>query len=253
MKRQKNDGLRKICGCSRRRWSKCSHPWHFNYKPRRGPLAGQSFRFSLDRELGRCIDSKSAAQTEANTLRTAIDAGTFHQAASMPSVGLTLRDVAKKYLKRHVNVPTRREHAGYSMKLHVERLCSAMVPAAGDATIALGDKPIASVVKADVEALRDQLRAEYQKNRDLLAAWEGYQALPSDEREKAQAPERPPRTMRAGVKHGETGINRVAGPTPPSLLLGHRGGLHDGHAVPPAWRDDHQARNEGRNSPHQTP
>ena len=46
-----NRGLRKLCACSRRNWSKCAHPWHFNFKPKGGP----AYRFSLDAELGRHI------------------------------------------------------------------------------------------------------------------------------------------------------------------------------------------------------
>lgn len=42
--RHHNDGLRKLCTCARRNWPKCSHPWHFNFKPR----GGQAWRFSLD-------------------------------------------------------------------------------------------------------------------------------------------------------------------------------------------------------------
>src|SRR5262249_13688499 len=48
--RNRNDGLRKRCECSRRSWSKCEHPWHFNFK-----LAGEVYRFSLDRKVGRIV------------------------------------------------------------------------------------------------------------------------------------------------------------------------------------------------------
>ena len=30
--RRQNHGLRKICKCSRKRWSECPHSWHLNYK-----------------------------------------------------------------------------------------------------------------------------------------------------------------------------------------------------------------------------
>src|SRR5690242_12706543 len=43
-KRQRNRNLRKLCTCKRSSWSTCSHPWHFNYKPRVGPLVGTAFR-----------------------------------------------------------------------------------------------------------------------------------------------------------------------------------------------------------------
>src|SRR5207244_8838709 len=118
----------------------------------------------------------------------AIDAGTFRQAAAAASVALTLRDITAKYLERHVNVPTRRQHARYSMTLHLKRLCAARVPAAGGTTIALGDKPMVSIVKADVEALRDQLRAEYQKNRTAVAAAEAYAQLPKAVQARTPAP-----------------------------------------------------------------
>ena len=43
VKRQRNDGLRKVCDCPRRTWPKCSHPWHFNFK-----WAGEHYRFSIE-------------------------------------------------------------------------------------------------------------------------------------------------------------------------------------------------------------
>lgn len=72
MTRQRNGGLRKVCGCARRTWPKCPHPWHFNYK-----WAGVPHRFSLDEQLGEHIGSKTEAETEAEHLRVAIRAGTF--------------------------------------------------------------------------------------------------------------------------------------------------------------------------------
>jgi integrase len=206
MKRHRNDGLRKICGCPRRRWTECPHSWHLNYKPR----GGKAWRLSIDREVGRHVAARDVARVEANKIRAAIDAATFRQAApAQPSAGLTLRDVTSRYLARHVDVPTRRAHAKYSMQLHVARLVDARVPAAGETTIALGDKPIGAVMKADIEALRDQLRDEYRTNRARVAEFAAWRALPNDERGRAPRPAAPPRTMRAGVKAGETGINRL--------------------------------------------
>jgi hypothetical protein len=46
MMTRRNNGLRKLCGCTRRNWSKCPHPWHFNFKLR----GGKAWRFSLDTE-----------------------------------------------------------------------------------------------------------------------------------------------------------------------------------------------------------
>jgi hypothetical protein len=97
--RHRNDGLRKRCGCSRRTWAKCKHPWHFNYRPEQGPSAGETFRLSLERlvtrivkhadgtwirdraSLGAPITSKTDAERERDRLRTAISEGTLQQPA----------------------------------------------------------------------------------------------------------------------------------------------------------------------------
>ena len=54
-KRHTNKGLRKVCGCPRRMWAKCPHGWYFNFKPRGAP----AYRFSIDKHLGKHIDSKT--------------------------------------------------------------------------------------------------------------------------------------------------------------------------------------------------
>jgi integrase len=70
--RNRNDGLRKVCACPRRNWSKCEHPWHFNFK-----WDGVAHRFSLDRHLGRRLTGKSEAKREADCLRTEIRGGRY--------------------------------------------------------------------------------------------------------------------------------------------------------------------------------
>jgi hypothetical protein len=77
LKRHHNDGIRKLRDCSRRNWPKCTHPWHFNYKPR----GGKPWRFSLDAEIGKHIESKTDAETIAGDIRAAINAGTYVRAA----------------------------------------------------------------------------------------------------------------------------------------------------------------------------
>ncbi len=73
--RARHHGIKKICDCRSSRWPKCSHPWHFWYKPRGGPR----YRFSLDLELGRHVASKTEAEQIATDIRSAINAGTFRQ------------------------------------------------------------------------------------------------------------------------------------------------------------------------------
>ena len=60
--RESNEGVRKICGCPRRVWPKCRHPWHFSFQ-----AEGVNFRFSLDRYARQPMNGK----TEAEARRTA--------------------------------------------------------------------------------------------------------------------------------------------------------------------------------------
>jgi hypothetical protein len=72
MPRHRNGGLQKRCACPRGNWTKCPHPWHFAFKWKE-----VHYRFSLDRELGRPVTSKTEAAEEAERLRLAIRAGTL--------------------------------------------------------------------------------------------------------------------------------------------------------------------------------
>src|ERR1700681_2123459 len=95
-------GVRKVCRHGWRQWPKCACAWYFSYKPRGGPR----YRFSLDTELGRHVESKTEAEQIATDLRAAIKAGTFRQAtgiaASSSVTGaspvVTLDQLAESYL-----------------------------------------------------------------------------------------------------------------------------------------------------------
>src|SRR5439155_24955318 len=80
MPKHRNGGIRKRCPCHRRNWAKCPHGWHLNYRPKGGP----DYRLSLDREVGRHIDSKTEAQAEAERIRTEIRSGTFRRRDDRP-------------------------------------------------------------------------------------------------------------------------------------------------------------------------
>lgn len=96
--RNRNNGLRKVCTCARKRWSECPHSWYFNFK-----WKGQHYRFSLDKELGKRIDSKSVAETEAENLRAKIRAGEFRSDAPVRET-LTLAVMMDVYRKQHITV-----------------------------------------------------------------------------------------------------------------------------------------------------
>ena len=72
-KRQRDDGLRKICACRSWTSAKCDHPWYFWYKAKGKPRV----RVSLDRYAGRHVEKIEEAKGFAATLRGAVDAGTY--------------------------------------------------------------------------------------------------------------------------------------------------------------------------------
>lgn len=99
--RHRNFGIRKVCDCGRKRWPRCPHSWYFNFKPRGGP----AYRFSLDAELRRHIDSKTEAETIATKLRAAILEGTFRReqqprTAETPGSAVTVDAFVQVYVER---------------------------------------------------------------------------------------------------------------------------------------------------------
>ena len=89
--RHHNDGLRKLCGCSRRQWPKCPHPWHFNFR-----WQGETYRFSLDKQLGRHLGTRTEAKSEAETIRSAIRDGTFRDGGPVLAT-LTVGELLAQY------------------------------------------------------------------------------------------------------------------------------------------------------------
>ena len=181
--RHRNDGLKKRCGCPRRRWSKCVHPWHSGFA-----LDGKEYRWSLHKVARKPPGywmSKTEAKAIADRLRSNIRSGRLTgNGSTSPDRSLTFGDVVERYLERHVRVPTRRPAAQQIMEWHLGVLRRAEVPAAGGATIRLEHKPLTAINKADVEAVRDGRRA-------------AARACGSHER------------VRPGCKGGEVGINRL--------------------------------------------
>jgi hypothetical protein len=119
--RQRNDGVRKLCGCARRTWAKCAHPWHFNFK-----WNGEYYRFTLERRIGKLvrdeagkwqrdrltlgkpITNKTDAEDERDRLRTAIREGKLQQQLQPVErpvqETLTLAQLMDAYRKQHVAV-----------------------------------------------------------------------------------------------------------------------------------------------------
>jgi integrase len=144
----RNDGLRKRCDCPRRAWPKCEHDWHFNFKYG----DHHTYRFSLDRYLGRRLKSKEEARIEAEQFRVAIRTGTFTlKPAPMRTAtstdALTFASLADLWLTR-ANRPKRDQSCVKGL--------NAAIAVTGDA---LGTKAIGAITEDDLEAVFDQLKA----------------------------------------------------------------------------------------------
>lgn len=166
MSRTRNHGLRKLCACPRAKWSKCPHETHFNFKPKGGP----SYRFSLDRELGRRIKSREEAEREAEKIRVAIREGTFRraherredaiatqarqaEAATVSPGAVPLKQFADTYVARVSKVRERNK----SWKDDRSRLARLAAFQREDGTT-LGDVAIAAITEDDLEAFFAHLR-----------------------------------------------------------------------------------------------
>ncbi len=179
--RRLNGGVRKICGCSRGRWSKCPHPWHFNFKPKGGP----AYRFSLDTESDKPIRSKTEAEALSDNLRAAIRAGTFRRRADIQAAAVTsptaapdvqivtLASFAETYFERRGKPATANDRSCLAqLKAFV-----AQKTGGGDPAVAkLGDVALQNVTTDALELFFDRLRAQGRaastRNR-LRAAHEG--------------------------------------------------------------------------------
>jgi integrase len=145
--RHRNDGVRKVCGCARRRWSSCAHPWHFSFQWR-----GRHYRFSLDRNVGRKIAGKTDAETEAELIRTAIRAGTFD--APPPADAMTILAMVDEYLRRYVRV-RKHETRALAYEQALNGICATIVPHPTRGSLAIGAWPATDVVPDTIEQYRE--------------------------------------------------------------------------------------------------
>jgi len=151
-KNNKNNGLRKVCGCSRRAWAKCPHPWHFLFM-----WNGTDHRYSLDRLLGRRLAGKTEAQTVADDLRAKIRAGAFPAPAApvtaAPAAAITVRRLLEKYRDSKTWGPKRVK----AFDSHIKTITETNVPTPAGAIIAFGDWAANDVTLDALEQLRDFL------------------------------------------------------------------------------------------------
>jgi integrase len=150
VKRHRNDGLRKVCGCLRRSWAKCPHPWHFNFK-----WAGEHYRFSLDRQLGKPIRSKIEAKKEAESLRIAIRDGKFQAKDEPPPVTapLTLRQLAAVYFERKVELE--RPERAQSERWQRDLILRTVLRHPSGQDVEFGDWPIEAITNDTLERFKE--------------------------------------------------------------------------------------------------
>jgi hypothetical protein len=149
--RHQNFGLRKACSCPRRRWAKCPHSWHINFKPRHG----EGYRFSLDAYFGRHIGSKEEAKKEAENIRVAIRAGTFQLRTGQPPEPVTadeqtLKTVAALFLERFTP-PKARDRAASARDAKARLGTVAAFKLTDEQTLC--EKPIGAITEDDLEPL----------------------------------------------------------------------------------------------------
>lgn len=146
--------LRKRCGCPRKNWAKCAHPWHVNFK-----WNGEHYRFSLDREVGHPITNKTDAEKEADRIRTAIREGLFRQQHVEPramhsaDTELTFRQFAEVWKTKRGAELVRPKDNDY----RIEKVNAFVLP--GSQPTMFGDKFLSSITTEDIEAFRAARKA----------------------------------------------------------------------------------------------
>ncbi|MDP7477642.1 MAG: site-specific integrase [Vicinamibacterales bacterium] len=171
MTRHRNGGLKKRCGCPRRTWAKCPHPWHFGYYNN-----GREHRYSLSqiaRVLGDTVPtSKTEAKTLADRLRAEIRAGRDPSARLVPpnASALTFGDVCDRYLDEYVgklDTPDGPRWSGQYLRsrtaeialYHIGIIRRIAVPASYGTTFLLEAKTFADVSTADIKTVQAARRS----------------------------------------------------------------------------------------------
>ena len=175
--------LTKRCGCDKRNWSRCSHPWHFACQ-----WKGRRYRISLDQHVGRTLKGKTEAEAETDRIRASIRAGTFSdqlpvQQPATPD-GLALDAYTDIFLERYSKA---RQKKSWRDDSYILKQIAAFVLPTGQR---FGGKLIGAVIEDDVEAclqsLKDRGRAASTLNKYLqtfrsMSHWghrKGYLATP---------------------------------------------------------------------------
>jgi len=123
---------------------------------------GESYRFSLDRQVGRRLKDKAEARKEATNIRAAIHAGTFRLRSQRPETvpvttpeALTLTAYGKVFVKQFS-----KEARQKRTWRDDERRLRCVAEFVGPDGQRLGDKPIGAITEDDIEAYLSTVRAQ---------------------------------------------------------------------------------------------
>lgn len=139
-------GLRKLCTHPERGWAKCPCPWHFNFK-----WKNTHHRFSLDKHLGKHLDSKTDAEDAAATIKAAIRAGKFGLPIAVSD--LTMRQLADQYLDRKVAVKNPKTKRAFEYSFNT--ILQTKVPTVTGDPLPFGEWRVADVVTDTIERYRE--------------------------------------------------------------------------------------------------
>lgn len=140
-------GLRKRCRCARRDWATCRHGWHLNFK-----WQGHNHRVSLDRELGRHVDSKTVALEEAEKIWTAVRDGKAAERAPV-----TLAQLGVIYFGQYVSFKTGHP-LGKNERYKWDLMMRTNIRRSNGVTVGLGALNVAEVTRHDIQAFIDVQR-----------------------------------------------------------------------------------------------
>ena len=157
MTRHRSDGLRKRCGCRRRDWAKCPHPWPWH-------LASMWQRQHYRLSLGSRITSKTEAKAEADRVRAQIRAGTFGPQASPAPV--TLGQLFAVYFEPYVRVHRARVANEESSRAVILRT---VLPTADGSLRAFADWPITDITADTLERFKEARLANKTGGRGRVA------------------------------------------------------------------------------------
>ena len=168
-------GLYKRCRCGRKAWTKCAHPWTFDFHrktctcptSRRCPHWSKNrVRVSLHKVADKPLSyamSKSEAAAWRDKLRADMRVGSFARIGTRdprPDTRRTVADLAERYLEEHVRRPDRRPQGAKATEYHLRILTALELKDARGALVPFGRWPLDAVTTDDVERVRTARRAQ---------------------------------------------------------------------------------------------